>query len=339
MFEVSATAPVFITGASAVFASTATGPAEIWYKQGTIATNYPGSGNVSAATGWTLALTGSATSTSNTTMAPIAFVSTMIALNGSTTYTFVVNGAGALGGTRYMTGTAGTTNSFTDGTLTIDCSAGRGGTITSSMVNTPRYFVGSLTYIPQAACTGTPTAGTSVASSTSVCPLQNFNLSLTGNTVASGLTYQWQSAPFATGPWTNITGATTGVSSVSQTVDTWYRCEVTCTPSSTTTASNPVQVTTLPNLAGGTYTIGSGGTYANFTAAFAAASCGVAGPVVFQVLPNSGPYNEQIEIQEIPGMSATNTITVKGNFNTLTNSVTTGARHTLFLNGADYLTF
>ena len=100
-----------------------------------------------------------------------------------------------------------------------------------------------------------------------------------------------------------------------------------------------MQVTTLPNLAGGTYTIGSGGTYANFTAAFAAASCGVAGPVVFQVLPNSGPYNEQIEIQEIPGMSATNTITVKGNFNTLTNSVTTGARHTLFLNGADYLTF
>ena len=85
MFEVSATAPVFITGASAVFASTATGPAEIWYKQGTIATNYPGSGNVSAATGWTLALTGSATSTSNTTMAPIAFGSTMIALNGSTT--------------------------------------------------------------------------------------------------------------------------------------------------------------------------------------------------------------------------------------------------------------
>ena len=51
MFEVSATAPVFITGASAVFTSIATGPAEIWYKQGTIATNYPGSGNVSAATG------------------------------------------------------------------------------------------------------------------------------------------------------------------------------------------------------------------------------------------------------------------------------------------------
>ena len=46
-----------------------------------------------------------------------------------------------------------------------------------------------------------------------------------------------------------------------------------------------------------------------------AAACGVAGPVVFQVLTNSGPFNEQIVINEIPGMSATNTITVKGNMN------------------------
>ncbi len=339
MFEVTATAPVFITGASAVFASTATGPVEIWYKQGTIALNYPGSGNVSAAGGWTLALTGSATSTSSTTMAPISFGSTMIALNGSTTYTFVVNGAGALGGTRYMTGTVGATNSFTDGTLTIDCSNARGGTIPSSMVNAPRYFVGSLTYIPQAPCTGTPTAGTTAASATAVCPLQNFNLSLTGATVASGLAYQWQSSTSATGPWTNIAGATLGATTVSQTVDTYYRCEVTCTPSSSVSYSTPLQVVTLPNLAGGTYTIGSGGTYANFTAAFNAASCGVSGPVVFQVLPNSGPYNEQLTINEIPGMSATNTITVKGNFNTLTNATSTGGYHTLFLNGADYITF
>ncbi|MFZ9778300.1 MAG: right-handed parallel beta-helix repeat-containing protein, partial [Schleiferiaceae bacterium] len=38
-------------------------------------------------------------------------------------------------------------------------------------------------------------------------------------------------------------------------------------------------------------------------------------------------------------MSATNTITVKGNFNTLTNATSTGGYHTLFLNGADYITF
>ena len=71
MFEVITTSPVFITGASCVFSTVATGPAEIWFKAGTIATNYPGSGNVSAAGGWTLALTGTATSTSNTTTSNI----------------------------------------------------------------------------------------------------------------------------------------------------------------------------------------------------------------------------------------------------------------------------
>lgn len=338
MFEVSTTSPVFIMGASCVFSSVATGPAEVWYKAGTIATNYPGSGNVSVAGGWTLALTGNATSTSNTSMAPISFGSTMIALNAGT-YTFVINGAGALGGTRYMTGTAGSTNLFTDGTLTIDCSNGRGGTIPSSMANTPRYFVGSISYIPQAACTGTPTAGTTLASATSVCPLQNFTLSLGGATVASGLTYQWQSAPSLTGPWTNIVGATLSSAVVSQTVNTYYRCEVTCTPSSSVAYSTPIEIITLPNLAAGTYSVGPTGTYPNLTAAFAAASCGVAGPVVFNIQPFSGPYTEQLILGSIPGMSATNTITVNGNGNTLQfKSNNTNERAVLKLNGTDFLT-
>ncbi|MFZ9190736.1 MAG: hypothetical protein ACO204_06460, partial [Schleiferiaceae bacterium] len=215
---------------------------------------------------------------------------------------------------------------------------GFGGTLTGWIAS--RAFTGSITYIPQAACTGTPNAGATVAAATAVCPLQNFSLSLSGATAAGGLTYQWQSATSQTGPWTNITGATTAMASVSQTVDTWYRCQVTCTPSSASAFSTPVQVTTLPNLAGGTYTIGSGGTYPTFTAAFAAAACGVAGPVVFQVLSNSAPFNEQLVINQIPGMSATNTITVKGNNNTLSFATTnTNERHTLHLNGADFLRF
>jgi len=206
-------------------------------------------------------------------------------------------------------------------------------------VNNPRFFTGSVSFIPLAPCVGTPNAGTTTASSTAVCPLQNFTLELTGATLAQGISYQWETSSTGTGSWTPIAGATTGNITRSQTVDTYYRCAVSCANSSSTSYSNPVLVTTLPNLAGGTYTIGSGGSYPNFTAAFNAASCGVSGPVVFQVLPNSGPYNEQLTINEIPGMSATNTITVKGNFNTLTNSVTTGGYHTLFLNGADYLRF
>ena len=342
MFEVSSTAAVFITGASSVFgaASGTTGPVEVWYKQGSITSNYPGSGNVSVAGGWTLALTGSATSAGTTSYASIGFGSTMIPLSGGTVYTFVINGAGTLGGTSYMTGTTGSPNLFTDGILTIDNLNARGGTIPSSMGNSPRYFVGSITYIPQLACTGTPTPGTSISSHTNVCPNQNFTLSLQGATVAGSMAYQWQSATTASGPWNNITGLTTGLATTSQTSDLWYRCEVICSATSLSAYSTPVQVLTYPNLASGTYTIGSGGNYSNFTAAFAAASCGVSGPVIFSVLPNSGPYNEQLILPNIPGMSSTNTITVNGNGNTLWyKSNNTNQRAVIKLDGTDYLTF
>ncbi len=197
-----------------------------------------------------------------------------------------------------------------------------------------------LSITPATACVSPVSGGTSAASSTSVCPNQNFNLSISGQTLASGLTYQWESSATATGPWTPITGASNLYYTASQTSDKYYRCVVSCASASSSAPSTAVQVTTLPNLAAGTYTIGSGGTYASFTSAFAAASCGVAGPVVFQVLANSAPFVEQIEIGEIPGMSATNTITVKGNGNTLSfTSASSAARHVLYLNGADYLRF
>jgi hypothetical protein len=197
-----------------------------------------------------------------------------------------------------------------------------------------------LSITPATACVSPVSGGTSAASSTSVCPNQNFNLSISGQTLASGLTYQWESSTTATGPWTAITGATSLFYTTSQTSDKYYRCVVSCASASSSAPSTAVQVTTLPNLAAGTYTIGSGGTYASFTSAFAAAACGVAGPVVFQVLANSAPFVEQIEIGEIPGMSATNTITVKGNGNTLSfTSASSAARHVLYLNGADHLRF
>ncbi len=65
-------------------------------------------------------------------------------------------------------------------------------------------------YVPGNACTGSISAGITVSSASNVCPSVPFNLSLSGNTLASGITYQWQSAPSATGPWTSIPGATNG---------------------------------------------------------------------------------------------------------------------------------
>ncbi|MFM7005771.1 MAG: hypothetical protein ACKOWX_00825, partial [Flavobacteriales bacterium] len=99
-------------------------------------------------------------------------------------------------------------------------------------------------YVPGTSCTGTVVAGTANASVSAVCPGVPYSLSLSGNTLASGITYQWQSATSATGPWTNITGATNSSYQATQTVDTWYQCIVTCTASSSTATSTVVGVTT-----------------------------------------------------------------------------------------------
>ena len=101
--------------------------------------------------------------------------------------------------------------------------------------------------LASASCSGTPTAGTAVSSSPSICPSVNYTLSLSGATLAAGLSYQWQSAPSATGPWTNITTGTTPNFITSQTVDTWYQCIVTCSGLSAT--SSVVGVTTNSFLA------------------------------------------------------------------------------------------
>lgn len=94
-------------------------------------------------------------------------------------------------------------------------------------------------------CTGTPTAGTSSASPTSGNILTPFTLSLTGTSVAGGLTYQWErSTTSATTGFAPISGAAlstynfTGVSAT-----TWYRCKVTCPNGGATATSTAVQVT------------------------------------------------------------------------------------------------
>ncbi|MCB9230265.1 MAG: right-handed parallel beta-helix repeat-containing protein [Bacteroidia bacterium] len=96
----------------------------------------------------------------------------------------------------------------------------------------------------------------------------------------------------------------------------------------------------------GTYTIDnglptSGTNYNSFTDAAAALnSCGINGPVLFNVAP--GTYTEAFSISSIPGSSATNTVTFDGldvdsvsveyNYSTTNFAI-------IELNGADYVTF
>ena len=89
---------------------------------------------------------------------------------------------------------------------------------------------GTFTWSITGLCSGTPNAGTAAITSTSGCTGQSFTLSATGLSTGGGLTYQWQSAPTASGAWTNIAGGTTAsfATSTSTVGQTFYRLVSTC---------------------------------------------------------------------------------------------------------------
>lgn len=84
-----------------------------------------------------------------------------------------------------------------------------------------------------------PTGGNAVATPTVACaPGGTVALSTTGGSSGCGFTYQWQSAPAAGGPWTNIAGAT--FSTAAGTVNaptTCFRRIISCGASSATSAA------------------------------------------------------------------------------------------------------
>jgi hypothetical protein len=78
------------------------------------------------------------------------------------------------------------------------------------------------------ACTTTPTAGTVSADPAVVCASgTDVTLSLNGYSLASDLSFQWQSSPNGS-TYTNIAGATNTVYETSVTGDKYYRVKVTC---------------------------------------------------------------------------------------------------------------
>ena len=94
-------------------------------------------------------------------------------------------------------------------TYRVDNSDNQCGTATTTEYGTPTTRPNVIfAWITATTCSGVPNAGTAVSSAVE-CQGTQVTLSLTGATIASGITYQWQSAPASGGPWTAITGATT----------------------------------------------------------------------------------------------------------------------------------
>src|SRR5690349_7495671 len=116
-----------------------------------------------------------------------------------------------------------------------------------------------------------------------------FHASLTGGSMGIGQTYQWESAPASTGPWTGIgTPSSSTTLTRSQTATTFYRIATTC--SGQTSYSAPVQLITNNTPFAGTLTIdskspASATNFQNFSSAIEALVCrGINAPVTFNVV-------------------------------------------------------
>jgi hypothetical protein len=92
-------------------------------------------------------------------------------------------------------------------------------------------------------CVGSIASVTAAATATSGCAPVNSIFSTSG-TSACGATYQWQAAPAAVGPYTNIIGATNATYNATLTSSAFYRCLLTCGAS--TAASTVIQTTITP---------------------------------------------------------------------------------------------
>lgn len=228
---------VIITDIASITSLSGANTAQLWYKPGAIA-GAPGA--ISAANGWTMAASGTFTGVANTTTTTAQnFISAInLTVPAGTTYGLALT----CNSIRYSTITAGT-YTFSGGGCDIvtGTNIGYGGAAPpSAPLNTPRGFLGNITFVPAVPCAGTPTPGNTISNTNPVCPNSNFILSLQ-NSQGTGTTFQWQSSPDGI-TWTNIPGATNGTYTGNISTSTYFQCIVTCTNSGLSATSTPLQV-------------------------------------------------------------------------------------------------
>ncbi|MBX2931404.1 MAG: gliding motility-associated C-terminal domain-containing protein [Chitinophagaceae bacterium] len=199
-------------------------------------------------------------------------------------------------------------------------------------------------------CVSPPVAGPTVITPTTACQNTQVFLDVTLAQYGSGQTFLWQRADAPTGPFTDVGNPKSSPDTlIMASITGYYRCAITC--SGNTVYSDTVLLNVNPSLPAGTYTINNtqpttyvpgvaGGNFDSYNATKANMGCGILGPVVFNVVANTGPYNEQLILDSIAGTSVVNTITYNGNGTTIAFTPTNGnERAVIKLNGADYIIF
>ena len=94
-------------------------------------------------------------------------------------------------------------------------------------------------------CSGTPNAGSTSISSSTICGAQNISCGLLGSTIALGLSYQWQSSTNNT-TWTSIPSFTNSTMTQLINSNTYFRCIVSCGSFSSTSISNFISLGGTP---------------------------------------------------------------------------------------------
>lgn len=89
----------------------------------------------------------------------------------------------------------------------------------------------TFTWAAPAPCTGVPSPGLISGPSALLCSGSNATLTLSGYTVAPGITFQWNQSATAGGPYTPIPGATNSSYTFTTNATAYFTCTVTCTAS------------------------------------------------------------------------------------------------------------
>lgn len=196
--------------------------------------------------------------------------------------------------------------------------------------------------MPATPCTNPPTPGIATVSDTLVCPNGSILLNLSGNSIGLNQTYEWESSA------DNITFASIGapantpIRTYNVPSTQYLRCKIVCS-NSTPVYSTSKLVSVRSPLPGGTYTINralptSATNFTNFTALADRLNCGISGPIVVNVVPNSGPYTDRFLLTSIQGSSAVNTVRINGNGNTLQYNNTATDLQIVRFSGTRYVT-
>lgn len=122
-------------------------------------------------------------------------------------------------------------------TLAVSAITSSAGSLTVQFISDGSYTCSgfALTISCYTPCLGPPAGGTTFLSAASGTPSSTFTATVTGDTNATALSYQWQYASSTGGPWIDIAGATSAsavITAISSPGVSYYRRKITCSTQS-----------------------------------------------------------------------------------------------------------